>query len=81
MNEQMKKLAEQSGFVGESMNTVFGLSQAAALEKFARLIVLECVEHCKGEMMDKKLAEEAGLTYNDGVMDCAVGLLLHFGVE
>ena len=42
MNERIRELAEQSGFVGESMNTVFGLSQAAALEKFAELIVKEC---------------------------------------
>jgi len=32
-------------------------------------------------MMDKKLAEESGLNYNDGVLDCAIGLLQHFGVE
>ena len=49
--------------------------------KFAELIVKECYEHCKDQMMDRKTAEEAGLGYNDGVMDCAIGLIQHFGVE
>jgi hypothetical protein len=50
-------------------------------EKFAELIVRECYDHCKDQLMDKSLAEEAGLDYNDGVMDCAIGLKQHFGVE
>jgi hypothetical protein len=49
--------------------------------KFAELIVQECYVHCSGQLMDKKLTEAHGLTYNDGVMDCAVGLKQHFGVE
>lgn len=51
------------------------------LEKFAELIVRECFEHCKGQLVDKKTAEHMGLTYNDAVGDCANGLLQHFGVE
>jgi hypothetical protein len=50
-------------------------------EKLAELIVRECYEHCKGEMLDKEVADTYELTYNDGVMDCAIGLLQHFGVE
>jgi hypothetical protein len=48
---------------------------------FAELIVQECFEHCKGQLVDKKTAEHMGLTYNDAVGDCANGLLQHFGVE
>lgn len=75
MNERIRELAIQAGAQG-IVNRDF-----IDVEKFAELIVLECYEHCKGGMMDKKLAELAGLNYNDGVMDCAIGLLQHFGVE
>ena len=50
-------------------------------EKFAELIVRECIGHCKGQLRDLKTAEYMGLTYNDAVGDCANGLLQHFGVE
>jgi len=49
--------------------------------KFAELIVWECYEHCKGQILDKKVADTNELTYNDAVGDCANGLLQHFGVE
>ena len=75
MNERIKELAKQAGAQG-IVNRDF-----IDVEKFAELIVRECYEHCKGEMMDEKIAEWAGLDYNDGVMDCAIGLLQHFGVE
>jgi hypothetical protein len=51
------------------------------LEKFAQLIVRECYEHCKGQILDKEVADTNELTYNDAVGDCANGLLQHFGVE
>ena len=51
------------------------------LEKIGKLIMMECYEECKGQMLPKGMAEEHGLNYNDGVMDCAIGLLQHFGVE
>lgn len=75
MNERIKELLEQAGVKYTIMpkDTVY--------EKFAALIVRECYVHCGGQLMDKNLAEAHGLTYNDGVMDCAIGLLQHFGVE
>lgn len=50
-------------------------------QRFAELIVQECYKHCKDQLMDRKTAEEVGLGYNDGVMDCAIGLKQHFEVE
>ena len=50
-------------------------------QRFAELILKECYDHCKDQVMDKRLAESEGLTYNDGVGDCAIGLLQHFGVN
>jgi hypothetical protein len=50
-------------------------------QKFAELIVLECYEHCKGQVLDKEVADTNELSYNDAVGDCANGLLQHFGIE
>jgi hypothetical protein len=71
MNERIKELAEQAGLQCNKDEAIC----------FAELIVQECYDHCKDQLMDKSLAEEAGLDYNDGVMDCAIGLKKHFGVE
>jgi hypothetical protein len=50
-------------------------------EKFAELIVRECAVYCEGHILPKGMAEENDLNYNDGVMDCVIGLKQHFGVE
>jgi hypothetical protein len=75
MNERIKELLSQAGVHYEVMpkDTVY--------EKFAELIVQECYEHCKGQVLDKEVADTNELTYNDAVSDCANGLLQHFGVE
>jgi len=89
MNERIRLLAEQAILAVDIVTGNETLDDELAkmyipdcfAEKFAELIVQECYEHCKGEMLDHQEAESAGLKYNDGVMDCAVGILLHFGVE
>jgi hypothetical protein len=85
MNERIQLLAEQAEEwvcknypVAIDDNDEF---HAQTMEKFAQLIVRECFEHCKGQLVDKKTADHMGLTYNDAVGDCANGLLQHFGVE
>jgi len=80
MNERIRQLAEQA-----KASVPAGLLVNEWIDEynriFAELIVQECYDHCKDQLMDKSLAEEAGLDYNDGVMDCAIGLKQHFGVE
>lgn len=76
MNERIKELAEQAG-----LEYNFDPMTWLKYEKFAELIIKECYEHCKGQMLPKGMAEEHGLNYNDGVMDCAIGLIQHFGVK
>ena len=56
-------------------------TQEQFIERFAQLIVRECYEHCKGQVLDKEVADTNELTYNDAVGDCANGLLQHFGVD
>jgi len=52
-----------------------------AADEFAQLIVQECAVYCEGHILPKGMAEENDLNYNDGVMDCAIGLKQDFGVE
>lgn len=56
-------------------------TQEQFIERFAQLIVRECYEHCRGQILDKEVADTNELTYNDAVGDCANGLLQHFGVD
>jgi len=77
MNERIKQLLLQATTLRGPPFIRFKVDQ----EKFAELIVQECYEHCKGQLLNSTLANEHNLSYNDGVMDCAIGLLQHFGVE
>lgn len=76
MNKLIKELAEQATEYNEQ--TLTGWLNP---EKFAELIVRECAVYCEGHILPKGMAEENDLNYNDGVMDCAIGLKQHFGVE
>lgn len=44
MNQRVKELMTQAGFVGENMYPVFGTSQQTALQNFAEMIVKECIQ-------------------------------------
>jgi hypothetical protein len=79
MNERLKELADQAG--ADIWGDQVMASRHFDIEKFAELIVKKCYEHCKGQLLNSTLANEHNLSYNDGVMDCAIGLLQHFGVE
>ena len=80
MNERIRELAEQAGF--KSVGELFGqsvLEYAVPLEKFALLIVLECLEQidlirdgCEADNEDQQAlgADWAGLA-----------VARHFGVD
>ena len=76
----MKKIPMLEKFAAQSLVEHDG-ELIFSKERFAELIVKECYEHCKGQMLDKEVADMNELTYNDAVMDCSNGLLQHFGVE
>ena len=67
MNERIKELAFQAGFVGESMNPIFGTCQETALKNFAELIVRECLK--------------VGEDYSEDFYHFKDEILKHFGVE
>lgn len=76
MNERIQELIKQATECYSN-----GQERTFDKEKFAELIIKECYDHCKGQLMDEMIIEAIGLNYNDGVGDCAIGLLQHFGVE
>lgn len=81
MNERIKRLAEQAEKYADDNFRGEPTWSEAFETKFAELIVQECAVYCEGHILPKGMAEEHGVNYNDGVMDCAIGLLQHFGVE
>ena len=76
MNERIRELMIQTMVETGKLEDV-----QATYQRFAELIVRECYENCKGQILDKEVADTNELTYNDAVSDCANGLLQHFGVE
>ena len=82
MNEQIKQIAEQAGFIlwadepwGRGQTVDWSCNYDAELEKFAELIVQECAEIC----------ERIGTIPYSGVShdhaECAKEIQRHFGVE
>ena len=70
MNERIKELAEQAGMniVDDKFSTYGKFA-----DKFAELIVRECMEVCKSRVGNSD--------YNTGRMHCVSDLKEHFGVE
>ena len=85
MNERIRELAKQAGFSSWVLNPSVETQSDTPelLNRFAELIVQECYEICKGNLIEKRFgtSTEHDLSYNDGVMDCAIMLKQHFGVK
>lgn len=79
MNERIEEIAHEQGIPWD--NKYHWYVSNTDLKRFAELIVRECYEHCKGQVLDKEVADTNELTYNDAVGDCANGLLQHFGIN
>ena len=81
MNERIEHCLYQAGLTAQGCWDELDDYARQGIEKFAELIVRECAVYCEGHILPKGMAEENDLNYNDGVMDCAIGLKQHFGVE
>ena len=68
MNERIRELAREAGLPTYNPEGI-----PTNLEKFAELIVRECVEVCNSRVGNSD--------YNTGRMHCASDLKEHFGVE
>ena len=79
MNERIKELAEQAGlrFTQLMSNPMVPVvdGKETDLEKFAELIVRECVAICQD------IDGEDNTDARSGRQDCAVEIREHFGVE
>jgi len=77
MNERIKQLAEQACFdeIGKDYSLYFNLTKDK-VEKFAELIVSECVMLC-----DKVYEQNDNLKIKAGATFCREDIKEHFGVE
>ena len=74
MNERIRELAKQTGFWHASGDPQI-YETPEKLEKFAELIVRECVAICQDT------DGEDNIDARSGRQDCAVEIKEHFGVE
>ena len=72
MNERIRELMAE---VGMSVDYLTNTKQIVLIEKFAELIVRECVAICQD------IDGEDNIDARSGRQDCAVEILEHFGVE
>jgi hypothetical protein len=70
MNQRIRQLAEQAGFAYEPSET---------LQKFAQLIVRECVDRVTSKA--NGWGDMTGFAIKESILDCAKDLKEHFGVE
>lgn len=77
MNEQNKQLAKQAGFIVDN-NKIITMKQDNTIEfeKFAELIVKECIDICKERHWTWRWDETTS-----GPNECAELIKKHFGVE
>lgn len=92
MNERIQKLAEQAGFrsdvtVTDGNNKRIDTKTSIALEKFAELIVRECINvseaHAKSleAQPSDPILEEYEVGIVSGIYEATTAIKQHFGVE
>lgn len=74
MNERIKNLAEQCW---DTRLDGLHFDQ----EKFAELIVQECIDCVRGAVLADDVALRNNLGFNDGIVEGVVHIQKHFGVE
>ena len=81
MNERIKELAEQADikFRISSIDPQFWSDKEESLEKFAELIVQECIGCCEQVISDP--VPESVDTWLNGGEQCIQEIKQHFGVE
>ena len=79
MNERIKELAEQAGFKVNWQHEDVQAIKMARFEKFAELIVAECIGCCEQVISDP--VPESVDTWLNGGTQCMADIKQHFGVE
>lgn len=82
MNERIKELAEQAGFKTDRLGHLFGGDD---IEKFAELIVRECVQtlfdNTPELFANEAAVEDWDKGYDRAMKDCVHHIQEHFGLE
>ena len=73
MNDRIKELAREAGF--------YANPDVEKFEKFAELIVVECLACARGAGLADDVAVRNGLGFNDGISEAVTHMKQHFGVE
>lgn len=92
MNERIRELAEQAGaHFGEGLEFAVVFGELSDFEKFAELILQECVSQCEkvadqaDKMAKSKFVTPEGRLLNEGIWggatNCSALIKNHFGVE
>ena len=83
MNERIRELAEQCGF--RSNPDIYDRNQSFDIERFAELIVRECVQTLIDNTPERYTNESAEEDWDKGydraMKDCIHHIREHFGVE
>ena len=82
MNQRIQKLAEQAGFCHDINNGIY-LCAPMHMEKFAELIVADCLKQIKDGLVDESELlyehEETTECVNEALMDAHHNIAIHFG--
>ena len=85
MNERIKELAEQAGLLypqfGPTVDTRHQRKKRENIEKFAELIVQECIDCVLGAVLADDVALRNNLGFSDGIAEGVTHIQKHFGVE
>ena len=83
MNERIRELAGQAldQAVPETWSTLTCEQLGRFQEKFAELIIQECIDCVRGAVLADDVALRNNLGFNDGIAEGVVHIQKHFGVE
>ena len=81
MNERIKELAEQAGYTPLPGFDFANELQEVFLNKFAELIVAECINCCDDIDVIQKHYLKYGIDQELGASQCIEVIKKHFGVE
>jgi len=80
MNERIKELWEQSTGAAVPEEGFYSSASKYNIEKFAELIVQECMEVCRRGKYDGR-DDMSLIQFNNGIRFCMNAIDEHFGVE
>jgi hypothetical protein len=83
MNERIRELSHEAQRYALNNTTGPDLAGLNELwqEKFAELIIQECIDCARGAGLADDVAVRNGLGFNDGISEAVTHMKQHFGVE